>query len=271
MRRTLAIAAFALVSCSAQTLPAATPISFATPLRLYATTATVPLMQDLIVHYTEAVPNALFETMTGDYEAMLKAVLADPDAYLLVGYLPGESDLWAAPVGQDGIAIITHPDTGVSGLSSDQLRRIYQGQVASWHELGGNDQELVVISREDGSGTRAAFEHLVMGERITTLSAQVAPSSAAVVTSVAQQPGSIGYISMSYVDDTVRVLRVDDSELTADTVLDNTYPLRSTLYMVGAAEPQDEAYRHFIAWIQSIEGQAVVGEHYAPLLRLGND
>jgi phosphate transport system substrate-binding protein len=268
MKRTLAIAAFALVSCSTQVLPASTPTPLTTPLRLYATTAAAPLIQDLITRYIEIAPNVRFETLVGDYEALLRVTLSDTDAYLLVCYLPADSDLWAAPLGQDGLAIITHPDTGLRDLTSDQLRRIYQGQITRWSELGGEDIPLIVISREDGSGTRAAFEHLVMGDRITALSAQVVSSSAAMVASVAQQPGSIGYVSMSYVDDRVRALRIDGSTLSADTVLDNTYPLRSTIYLVGAAEPQDEAYRYFIAWIQSMEGQAIVGAHYAPLLRL---
>ncbi|MCB9455682.1 MAG: substrate-binding domain-containing protein [Anaerolineaceae bacterium] len=271
MKRTLVIAAFALVGCSTHVLPASTPTPLTMPLRLYATTAAIPLMEDLIARYVEIAPNVRFDTLTGDYEAMLRATLADTNAYLLACYLPADSNLWAAPLGQDGIAIITHPDTGLHELTSDQLRRIYQGQIIRWSELGGADIPLVVISREDGSGTRAAFDRLVMGERLTTLSAQVAPSSAAMLASVSQQPGSIGYVSMSYVDDGVRVLRIDGSDITADTMLDNTYPLRSTIYIVGSIEPQDEAYRHFIAWIQSMDGQAVVGEQYTPLLRPERD
>jgi hypothetical protein len=71
---------------------------------------------------------------------------------------------------------------------------------------------------------------------------------------------------MSYRDDSVRVLPVDGVSLTLDHVYDNEYPLRSTLYMVGLAEPTDH-YLDFIAWAQSPEGQIIVAQHYAPMLR----
>lgn len=270
-KRTLAVAVFTLVSCSTQVLPATTPTVPTAPLRLYATTAAAPLLQDLLTHFAESMPDIRFETLTGSYETMMDTLLDTPDAYLLTNYLPPESDLWAAPIAQDGIAIIAHPDTGLTGLTTDQLRQIYQGHIANWRDLGGADQELIVISREDESGTRAVFDRLVMGERQTTLSAQVAPSSAAMLASVARQPGSIGYVSMSYLDENVQALTIDGIAVNLETVLDNTYPLRSTIYLVGTAEPQDAAYRNFIAWAQSLEGQIVVEEHYAPLLRLDGD
>ena len=73
MKRTLVIAAFALVGCSTHVLPASTPTPLTMPLRLYATTAAIPLMEDLIARYVEIAPNVRFDTLTGDYEAMQRA------------------------------------------------------------------------------------------------------------------------------------------------------------------------------------------------------
>ncbi len=263
-KRVLAIAAITLVSCSTQVVPATTPTSNTTALRVYATTAALPLLNDLIRQYARANPNITFDTQSGNYTVMLERLLAGETAYLLTNHLP--VDLWAAPLGQDGIAILVHPGNPIVGLTTEQLRRIYQGHIANWRSVGGDDREVVVISREDGSGTRAEFERLVMGERRTTRSAQIAPSSAAMVASVARQPGSIGYVSMGYLDDTVRAVPLDGIELTTDNVYLNEYPLRSTLYLAGLAEPQ-EYYREFIAWAQSLDGQAIIGLHYAPMLR----
>src|SRR5690606_36976505 len=100
-----------------------------------------------------------------------------------------------------------------------------------------------------------------------TASAQVAPSSAAMISSVAEQVGSIGYVSMVYVDQTVKMLEIDGVLPSQISVAENIYPLRTTLFIVGAYEPLAETQpdiRAFIAWMQSPEGQALVAELYVP-------
>jgi phosphate transport system substrate-binding protein len=265
-KRTLAILTFTLVSCSSPVLPASTPTTEQITLRLYATTATMPLLNELTTRYSGSHPAVLFETMSGNHQVMLERLLAGEMPYFLSSHLALENDLWAAPIGQDGIAVIVHPDNQVDNLTTDQIRRVYQGLISNWMELDGSNLGIDVISREAGAGTRAEFERLVMGERRTTLSAQVAPSSSDMMTSVAAQPGGIGYVSMSFLDDTVKAIQVDDVPVTQETVYESVYPLRSTLYIIGLAEAAGH-YRAFIGWIQSPEGQAAVAELYAPLLR----
>ncbi|NWG16202.1 MAG: phosphate ABC transporter substrate-binding protein [Chloroflexi bacterium] len=264
-KRALAILALTLASCGPQLVPASTPTSGAVTLRIYAASAAFPLLNDLTHYYSRANPTVTFDIETGNYQMVLERVMKGDTPFLLTNHLGSES-LWAAPLGQDGIAVIVHPANPVPGLTTEELRRIYQGHVGNWQDVGGLDMDIVVVSREDGSGTRAEFERLVMGARRTTRSAQIAPSSAAMVASVARQPGGIGYVSMSYVGELVRTIPVDGVQLTPDTVYGNIYPLRSTLYVVGLAEPHND-YLDFIAWIQSREGQMVVAQHYAPLLR----
>ena len=275
-KRTLAAVAFTLVSCSSQILPAATPTTQAVVLRLYATTATIPLVHTLTSNYSRMNPSITFDVTTGNYEAMVQEVMRDDTAYLLTNHLDDERPLWAAPVGQDGIAVIVHPENTVSKLTTAQLRSIYQGWFDNWGDVDGEDAEIVVISREDGSGTRAEFESLIMGNRRTTPTAQIAPSSAAVVTSVAREQNGIGYVSMSFINgdasvDSVRALTLDGAAPTLENVYENVYPLRSILYFAGQHEPRAEDeyeahYRAFIGWVQSPEGQALVAEQYAPLL-----
>jgi len=267
-RRALAVIAFTtLVSCSTAA-PTSPPTAVSVTLKLYGTTATAPLVADLTINYALFDPAFKFETLTGNYQTMLDRLMAGEMPYFLSNHLPPESQtalgLWAAPIGQDGIAIITHPDTPNTGLSLEQLRDIYQGRISNWSDLSGADIGIIVISREEGSGTRAEFERQVMGTRRTTQAARIAPSSAAVITSVANLPGSIGYVSMSYIDDSVKPLSIDSITPTLEHVADNTYPLRSTLFVVGLAEPESH-YRAFIGWIQSPVGQGVVAQHYAPI------
>lgn len=270
-RRTLAAVAFTLVSCSSQILPAATPTTHVTALRLFATTPAIPLIHNLTTTYSRLNPSITFEITSGDYEAMVQEVMRDDSAYLVTNHLDNQSPLWAAPIGQDGIAVIVHPDSDITALTTTQLRDIYQGWTSNWSDLGGRKSDIIVISREEGSGTRAEFESLIMGNRHTTSNAQIAPSSAAIVQSVARQPDSIGYVSMSYLNESVRALTIDGAAPTLANVAQDIYPLRSILYVAGQHEPVatdglDAHYRAFIGWMQSPEGQALVAHGYAPLL-----
>lgn len=265
-RRTLVVVALALASCATPVPPASTPTTHAATLRLYATSATLPLLNDLIRLYAQRAPEARFDVRSANYAGVVNLLLQEPDAYFLTNHLPSPeiSALWGAPIGQDAIAIIAHPDSAAAGLTLAELRDVYQGRITNWRALGGADQLIVVVSREDGSGTRAEFERLVMGERRTTRTALVAPSSAAMVEIVARQPGSLGYVSLSWVDPRLALLPVDGVLPTPQTVAANTYPLRATLFVAGLGEPQGPL-RAFIAWAQSPEGQAVVARRHAPL------
>jgi len=264
--RTIAVVALTttLVSCGSRAVPASTPTIPVETLRIYTTTATFPLTTDFIIAYPESHPQQALETHVGNFRVMLEALNSGEAPYFISNHLPSESLLWAAPIGQDGIAIITHVDVNLDGISIEQLRDIYQGRVARWSELGGESIEIVVLSREDGSGTRGEFEDMVMGWRQTTLNARIISSSAYMMESVAKLPGSIGYVSISYLNNSVRALAIDGIEPTQRNVFDNRYPLRSTIFVAGLEEPEG-SYRTLIGWMQSPPGQAVVAQQYAPL------
>ncbi len=265
-QRTLVVVAFTLVSCSSQLVPAATPTTRSVVLRLYATTAAIPLANELTSSYSQRYPGVAFDVQSGDYDAVVNEMMAEDDAYVVSNHLPADSTLWAAPIGQDGIAVIVHPNNGVANLTTEQLRAIYQGRVSNWAAVGGADLPIKVITREDGSGTRAEFERLVMGDRRTTRVAMIAPSSAAMVTAVSRSAGSIGYGSMSYLNQGVGSVDVDGSAPTLENVAGNSYPLRSTLFIIGKQEPQND-FRAFVGWVQSPEGQADVAREYAAMIQ----
>lgn len=266
VKYTLIAVALTLVSCSSQVVPAATPTTDAASLRLFTTTSVLPLTNDLTVAYAQQAPDITFDIVSGNYAGVVGRVSGNNTPYLLTNHLPADSPLWAAPIGQDGIAVIVNPANPLTNLTTAQLRDIYQGRVANWQALGGLDEALIVVSREDGSGTRAEFEELVMGDRRTTRSAQVAPSSAAMLSAISTATGGIGYVSFSYLNATVRSVRVGGVAPTSANLIDNTYPLRSTIFVVGAREPTGD-YRAFIGWVQSPAGQAVVARRYAPMVQ----
>ncbi len=273
-RHTFVAVAFTLVSCSTQVAPSATPISHTTPLRVYATTATIPLLYDLTSAYRQYDSSAVFELASGSYSAIAERILREEGSYFLSHHLPDDIDdpqspFWAAPIGQDALTILVHPNNPALGISIEELRTIYTGRIQRWDAVGGDDVPIIVVARDDSSAMRAEFEALVMGGLATSPAALVVPSNQATAETVAENPGAIGYGSLSDLSSHVRALPINGVTPTADTVYDRTYPLRTSIYVVGRAEPREDypAMRAFIGWIQSPVGQMVVAQHYTPLLR----
>lgn len=265
--RTLAAVAITLAGCTAQVLPAATPV---TPiaLRLYATSAAAPLLANVTAAYSRANPGVRFDVGIGEYNRLEDRLFDGEIGYFLSNHLPLDRParpLWAAPIGQDGIAIVVHPDNPVAELTTERLREIYQGWSRRWIMVGGTDRPIAPITYGAGSGMRAEFETLIMGSRPTTPHAEMVPNPAAMILAVSRQPDAIGYVPLHDVEATVRALPIDGVPPSAQAVLEQRYPLRSILYIVGREEPQDEAMRAFIAWLQSPPGQAVVAQGYVPL------
>jgi phosphate transport system substrate-binding protein len=273
-RRTLVALAFTLVSCRSQVVPAATPITEFYTLHVYATTATAQLLRDLTTAYQQLHPDVIFIIATGNYRTISGQVLEQEGAYFLSHHLPDDIDspgslFWAAPIGQDALAILVHSDNPTSSLSVGQVRALFGGSLQRWEQLGDLEGDITVISREAGSGLRAEFEALIMGDRSITAAGQIAPGSLAMVGSIARDPLAVGYGSLSDMGEGVRSLAIDGVIPTVDSVYDRTYPLRTTIYVVGRGEPMEDAWpmRAFIGWVQSPQGQASVALHYAPLLR----
>ncbi|MEP0764389.1 MAG: substrate-binding domain-containing protein [Chloroflexota bacterium] len=270
-KRTIVILSLALASCRASVAdPTLTPQVFS--VRILTTTATAPLLRDLVQAYAPLGTVIAVDSVEADWQAVYEWLRSGDAPFALTTYLPPDAGLWAAPLGQDGIALVVHPANTVPALTVDDLRRIFQGRITSWAALGGPNAPVTVISREAGADTRLAFDALVMGGQPTTPAARLALSSARVVDLVAGDPGAIGYVSMAFVDGRVRAVPValtsDDQAAapTPQTVGSGEYPLRTPLLVVGPQPPAETGvYRDWFAWMQSEEGQAVVGQHYAPL------
>lgn len=265
-RRALAILLLALAGCHSPPLSVA-PTAETVRLRLLSTTATAPLLHDLTEAYQQANPQIhfAFSLAESNYATVMETISGTPPGeplFALTPYLPPESLLWAAPIGDDQIAIIVHLENPLAGLSLEQLQAIFQGQIDNWAALGGADQPITVVSRERGAGTRLLFEALALGQRRVTLNARLAPSSAAVVQIVSQDRGALGYVSLGLVDQSVRALAVEGVMPTPGTLDD--YPFHSPIFVIGREAPQGLC-RAFIAWMQSPAGQAVVARRYHPL------
>jgi len=169
-------------------------------------------------------------------------------------------------IARDGIAIIAHPDVNVSDLTVEQVRNIFSGKTTNWKDLGGEDQNIFVVSREEGSGTRGAFEEMVMGEdALIAANAILQPSNGSIRTTVSTTPYSIGYLSFGYLDDTVKSISIDGVAPTEPNAADGSYPIVRPLNMLTNGEPAD-VVKAFLDFILSEAGQKLVVEDgYIPV------
>ncbi|MCD4684385.1 MAG: substrate-binding domain-containing protein [Anaerolineae bacterium] len=271
-KRTLVVLGFALASCRGPVLsPTASPQ--AVHVRMLATTATYPLLQDCAAAYQPVGQLLAIDAAAAGWATIYARVQAGDVPYAFTTALAPETPLWATQIGWDGIAIIVHAALPITVLTRDELRLIYQGRTASWSALDAGNVPVTVVSREDGADTRLAFEALVMDGRRTTPGARLALSSASVVELVAETPGAVGYVSMSFADERVRVVALEDAAggdaqlPTPETVSAGNYSLRVPVLVVGQVAPEPgSVYYEWFAWMQSQPGQMVIGARYGMVL-----
>ncbi len=168
-----------------------------------------------------------------------------------------EKSLWSVEIARDGLAIIIHPSNPISSLASEQVRDIYSGKIDSWSLLGGLKSQIHVFTREEGSGTRASFENLIMSKTPIMAKAMVQDSNGAVRQLVADDPASIGFISLGLVDKTVKAMELNGVTATRDHVIDGSYGLSRPFLFVTRSEPAGLA-KQFIDFTLSEKGESIL-------------
>ncbi|MDO9228897.1 MAG: phosphate ABC transporter substrate-binding protein [Syntrophales bacterium] len=165
----------------------------------------------------------------------------------------------------DAIVPIVNPKNRVKDLTIDQLSQIYQGKITNWKEVGGDDLQIVVISRDSSSGTFEAWGEMVLNKAKVTPKAQLQASNGAIVQAISKNRYAIGYIGFGYINKTVKPLTVNGVEASAKTVLSKEFPVSRHLYMYTNGEPKGETAK-FIKFILGSEGQKLVAkEGFVPL------
>lgn len=173
-----------------------------------------------------------------------------------------EQGLTATVIARDGIAIIVHPSNMVATLTVEQIKLIYTGEIKNWKQVGGAGSPIVLVSREAGSGTRGAFEELVLGKNAApSADMLIQGSTGAVRQTVAVTKNAIGYISMGAIDKTIKPLRIEKVEPNEANVLNKTYPLSRPFLFLTKGAPKGLT-KSFIDWILSPQGQAIVAKEY---------
>ena len=179
------------------------------------------------------------------------------------------------PIAYDGIAVIVNPNNPVSGLAVQQLRDIFSGKIKNWSQLGGSNLPIDLVNRDDGSGTRDAFQKLVMKDAKFDPAATVLPGTGQVRDVVARAPGAIGYISLGFVKPrfsnvSVKALAVDGVVPSEKTVADKAYPVGRVLHFFTKGKPTGVT-KEFVDFVLSakIQKGVVVDAGFIPIAEGG--
>ncbi len=167
----------------------------------------------------------------------------------------------------DGIGVVVNPKNQVGELTQEQVVKIFKGEITNWKDVGGADQEIIVVSREEGSGTRSAFEEILKlqeerdGKTYSLLAndALIAEGNGAVKSNIASKEAAIGYLSIGVMDSSVKGIKLDGAEPTEDNVVNGSYKLSRPFLMVTKGEATGDT-KDFIDWILSDDGQKIVTE-----------
>lgn len=163
---------------------------------------------------------------------------------------PGNAGLVDHKVAVVGFGIIVNSDAGVTNLNAKQIRDIFAGRLSNWKDVGGKDQNIVVINRPRSSGTRAVFKSTIMGVSKISESGLVEDSSGTVVTTVGTTPGAISYVALGYTKNKpVTVVKVNGVEPSVANIRTGKYPIWSYehIFTKGKAKPEVEAFINFVA------------------------
>ncbi|MGB9792056.1 MAG: phosphate ABC transporter substrate-binding protein [Thermacetogeniaceae bacterium] len=239
-------------------------------IRIAGSTSVQPLSEELADAFMKKNPGITVIVAGGGSSAGIKAAhegTADIGASSRELTPEEKKGLTETVIAKDAIAIIVNPKNSVSQLSLAQIRGIFAGEITNWKDVGGKDAPIHLFTREEGSGTRGAFEEIVMGKgkRITG-KASVQNSTGAIRTAVEWDESAIGYISLGCVNERVKVVAVDGVKPSRETVLRGTYKLWRPFIYLTKGEPTGAA-KKFIDFVLSEEGQRIVGEMFVPVKR----
>jgi phosphate transport system substrate-binding protein len=262
---TLLLASMLLAACGSPATPAPGPGSG--EITVAGSTSVQPLAEVLAEAYTGANPEIRITVQGGGSSVGVKSAgegtvdIGTASRSVKDEEFAEFPDLQVFTIARDGIAIVVHPDVPVDGLTKDQVKGIYEGSVTMWDEVGGSSAPIIVVGREEGSGTRGAFGSLVMGDEEFAMveTAILQPSNGAVRTTVSTTPDSIGFVSFGYLDSSIKALSIDGVEATVENALSGQYPVVRPLNMLTKGELSG-ATKGWLDFILSDDGQAIVAE-----------
>lgn len=305
----LLLFAWLLSACQPAELAVTEPVTIA----IGGSSAMQPVLLALTQEFSRQHPHIFFDISSGDSTTgeervrmgqipLAASTLISPTVDTVLNQPTQAQALVRIPIGLDGIVPVVHRDNPIQNLTLLQLQELYNGRIWNWQEVGGNDETVLLVVREDGSGTRMLFDERVMGEAPIALTAVVMPSTEYVIEYIADHPAAIGYVSRAYVipqllassadpssasptpqaatgetssehsaaatataaTAAVRLVQIEGQLPTKAALQTQTYFLIQPLYLVTNGQPRGWV-KQFIDFTISPAGQAIVARHHLPI------
>ncbi|TYQ12707.1 UNVERIFIED_CONTAM: phosphate ABC transporter substrate-binding protein (PhoT family) [Acetivibrio alkalicellulosi] len=238
-------------------------------INIVGSTSVAPLAQKLADDFTDMETGVRISIQSlGSSAGVQAANEGNADIGMSSRELKDEEKEWGMTehfIAVDGIALVVNPSNSVSELTVEQVTKIYTGEITNWKDVGGDDKDIIVVVREDASGTKAAFDEILDLKDKVISDALVADSGGAVRANVSSTNETIGYLSLGSVNDDVKALSINGSKPSEDTIRSGEYPIsRRFLFLTkGDIKPELQAY---IDYIFTSAGKEIVSkEGYVPV------
>ncbi|WP_243362186.1 PstS family phosphate ABC transporter substrate-binding protein [Fundidesulfovibrio terrae] len=241
-----------------------------TSIRVDGSTTVLPAMQKIVEAYMKANAGVNITVSGGGSGNGIKAIIDGTTNVAMSSREITEKELATAKekghpvkpmeIAMDAIVPIVNPANPVTNLTAEQLQGIYAGKIKNWKEVGGEDKEIVIISRDSSSGTYEAWNELIMkGQRVTP-AALLQASSGAVLQVVSKNKAAIAYDGIAYVNNSVKGLQVNGVTGGEKSVADKTYPVARPLFII-VPEKLDAPVQKFVDYIMdAANGQKIIKE-----------
>jgi phosphate transport system substrate-binding protein len=222
-------------------------------------TSVMPFSEKLAEHFMVENPTYVINVQAGGSTAGIQACLnRTVDIGMSSRELKAdEKSLNEIVICLDGIAIIVHPENPVTALTLGKVRDIFNGRIKNWQELGWIDRHIDAVTREEGSGTRGAFEELVMQKDEIDDGIMVQDSNGSVKEVVATDPYAIGYVSLGMVDSRVTAVMIDYVRPTVENIVNKKYRIVRPFLYLHLGTPSGSA-QTFLNYVLSKDGQKIL-------------
>ena len=236
-------------------------------------TSVQPFIEQVAQNYMNKHPGIVINVQGGGSTAGIQATFnricnIGTSSRNLVG---DEKRLKQILIAMDGVSVIVHPSNPIDNLSVEQIRGIFAGRIRNWKELGGKDETIIPVTREEGSGTRGSFEEMIMeGEEISDI-CLVQDSNGSVREIIATTPNGIGYISAGLVDEREKAVAINGIKPTPENLSSHRYRFCRPFLLLLLDEPKGKV-KDFIDYVLSPEGQKILaGNGLIPAVAFNNE
>ncbi|MCL6448751.1 MAG: phosphate ABC transporter substrate-binding protein PstS family protein [Armatimonadetes bacterium] len=243
------------------------PATLSGTLKMSGSTSVQPLAEELAQAFRQKYPQVQITITGGGSGVGIKDAAAGKVNIGNASRALKDSDpkgIVGTTIAKDAVVVVVHPNNPVNALTKQQVKDIYTGKITNWQAVGGPDAPIIVNSRTAPSGTFDFFtEEFLDNEKVVATAKQHA-SNGLVRQAVAANENAIGFISMGYLDNTVKAPLMDGVTPSMENAKNGTYHFVRPFNMVTNGEPTGLA-RAFLEFVLSAEGQAIVGKEYIPV------